>query len=368
LAAIQPRQIAEAAMEDKKQEEPKPDAALTPAAPQPIELDTLPRSDGHNPFALPAGLRSAGDPVDGNPFPANLPEHRVWQEATLKAEEELCRFNSEFQKIQPTGNEGFAAWIKRGGPAWAADADAAWSISMCVGKFDIWAKRGIQIVWSENALREYDEWLFRYAQAWIDSHMRARHRLSESSLLELRSKLIGRMELWKSEARRYLSEQRNQAAQPPNFAPEQNDPASDALRSADRQTSGGPGLPKPPASLRMTDLLAPSEDTIRKDRTTTKKDNEQRENYKLAKAVHDLVPRCDEGLRARREAQARWPTDRVHWESAIRQVGFTAPADVDALISSKTAAGAAQRIVAHRKGLTFRGVRNAYSACKESFS
>ena len=194
-----------------------------------------------NPFALPAGLQAAGDPVDGNPFPTNHPEHRVWQEATLKAEEELCRINSEFQKIQPTGNEGFTAWMKKGGPAWAVEAHAAWAISMCVGKFDIWAKRTIQVVWSENALRAYDQWLFSYAQAWIDCQKEAGN-LTESSLLELRSRLIGRMEWWKAEGRRYLSEQKAHAARPQGGAPGQNDAANDVLRTEDR----------PPTIVRLT--------------------------------------------------------------------------------------------------------------------
>jgi hypothetical protein len=195
-----------------------------------------------NPFALPAGLLSAGDPVDGNPFSTNHLEHRVWQEATLKAEEELCRLNSEFQNIEPTGNEGFAAWMQNGGPAWTANGFAAWTISMSVGKFDIWAKRSIQIVWSENALRAYDQWLFSYAQAWIDSQREA-GKLTESSLFELRSRLIGRMEWWKAEGRRYLSEQKTHAARPQGGATVQNDRASDVLRTEDR----------PPTIVKLTD-------------------------------------------------------------------------------------------------------------------
>jgi hypothetical protein len=195
-----------------------------------------------NPFALPAGLRAAGDPVDGNPFPTNHAEHRFWREASLKAEEELCRLNSEFQKLQPTGNEGFAAWMQKGGPAWTPEAFAGWTISMCVGKYDIWAKRSIQIVWSDNALRAYDQWLFSYAQAWIDSQREA-GLLAESSLLELRSRLIGRMEWWKAEARRYLFEQKTHAARPPGGAAGQDDAGNEVLRTEDR----------PPTIVKLTD-------------------------------------------------------------------------------------------------------------------
>jgi hypothetical protein len=106
----------------------------------------------------------------------------------------------------------------------------------------------------------------------------------------------------------------------------------------------------------------------RKTHSSPRKSREQRENYRLTKAVRGLLPKCLEGLQIRRRAQAEWPTERVRWESALRKAGFTAQADIDALIASKTAAGAAQRIVAKRTGLTFRGVRNAYSACKELIS
>jgi hypothetical protein len=126
-----------------------------------------------------------------------------------------------------------------------------------------------------------------------------------------------------------------------------------------------------PSALAMAlraELRARTVSEIPKIPHKSRKRDDQRKNYQLARAVHELLPKCAEGLQLRRDAQARWPTERTRWESALRQAGFTAQTDVDALISSKTAAGAAQRIVAHRKGLNFRRVRNAYSACKESLS
>lgn len=87
-------------------------------------------------------------------------------------------------------------------------------------------------------------------------------------------------------------------------------------------------------------------------------------DYKLAEKVRGLLSKCEEGLSAFREARDEWPADRSKWESAIRQVGFTVQSDINAVISSKTAAGVAQRIVASREDLSPRRVQNAYSAMK----
>ncbi len=144
---------------------------------------------------LPPGLATAGDPVDGNPFPIEHAAHRVWQEATLRAEHELCDLNSkELVERHTTLDE-----IER------------WAIDLCLKKFNIWAKRNIHVVWSEEEVRNYDQWLFSYAEAWLDSETNAGH-ISQGALLEFRLRLIESMEWWKGEARRYLAEQKKHAA------------------------------------------------------------------------------------------------------------------------------------------------------------
>ncbi len=80
---------------------------------------------------LPDGLQSTGDPVDGNPFPENTPQHQVWSEATRRAAEDLCRLNSR---------------AVRGTPQCTAETYVSWVIELIVGKFDIWAKRGVHVV------------------------------------------------------------------------------------------------------------------------------------------------------------------------------------------------------------------------------
>ena len=49
-------------------------------------------------LALPAGLDSP-DPVGGNPFPVDDPRHSVWQDATIRAEQEVYQANLDYQKL-----------------------------------------------------------------------------------------------------------------------------------------------------------------------------------------------------------------------------------------------------------------------------
>jgi hypothetical protein len=146
---------------------------------------------------LPAGLLSTGDPVDGNPFPTDDPRHNVWADATLRAEEELCRFNSDSLK------------------GWRFDpkGPAPWMVNFASGKFDIWAKRNIQVVWSDGAVRDYDRWLFDYAESWLQVMSKGRLTVTdtETLLVQLRARLIERREHWRAEARRYRRQQEAQA-------------------------------------------------------------------------------------------------------------------------------------------------------------
>jgi len=79
-------------------------------------------------------------------------------------------------------------------------------------KFDIWANRGIQVVWGDSAVGGYDQWLINYAEAWLEV-VSARKLYSlvvplDSLLAALRLALTRRVEWWKAEARRYVAEQK----------------------------------------------------------------------------------------------------------------------------------------------------------------
>ena len=146
-------------------------------------------------FNLPTGLPPTGDPIERNPFPASDPRHRVWYDATLSAEEAVSRLSSAVVKTRDSG----------------LDSSAAWMIGLFVRSFDIWATRSIQVVWSDDEVRSYDQWLFKYANAWLDNCRKTGH-FSDETLLEFRSQLVERVQWWKVEARTYLAKQRINSA------------------------------------------------------------------------------------------------------------------------------------------------------------
>lgn len=148
---------------------------------------------------LPAGLRLSSDPVEGNPFPALDPRHQVWDDATREAEQQWCLLNSQTETPSDRPADAFI-------------------VSVCdrtAGKFDIWAKRGVHVVWSDGDLRSYDRWLISYAEAWLQEFS---SKDPYSRLVPIRDLLSGlrlvltkRVSWWKADARRYLAEQRAHA-------------------------------------------------------------------------------------------------------------------------------------------------------------
>jgi len=151
---------------------------------------------------LPETFLSAGDPVDGNPFPMEDARHKVWTDATRRAEEETCRINSRsLSSLTPSNAQD-------------------WLPMLIVEKFNVWAERGVHVVWSDGAVRHYDGWLLGYANACIDEVLRFYARYpppvsAESILINLRNLLGARVQYWKAEARRYRAEQElNRAALP----------------------------------------------------------------------------------------------------------------------------------------------------------
>lgn len=61
---------------------------------------------------------------------------------------------------------------------------------MLTAKFEVWAERACQVVWSEDDLRACDRWLRDYAQAWFDAE---KHAGRDAILPEIRSRLLERM-------------------------------------------------------------------------------------------------------------------------------------------------------------------------------
>ena len=162
---------------------------------------------------LPESFAGSGDPIEGNPYPTEHPAHQVWMDATRKAEMEVSRINSDASSLLTP-----------------ATADA-WMPTLVVAKFDVWARRGVQVVWTDDAVQQYDGWLVGYANAWIESVSRllTSHPPpfpSERVLADLRRRLAARVHHWKAEARRYRIQQEAHAAA---AAPEVQKPPSDEL-------------------------------------------------------------------------------------------------------------------------------------------
>ena len=90
---------------------------------------------------IPDSFALSGDPVDGNPFPEGEDRHRVWRDATRRAEEQWALVN--------------AAAIAELSP----DNVLAWFPITLATRFQVWAERGVHVVWSDSAARSYDAWL-----------------------------------------------------------------------------------------------------------------------------------------------------------------------------------------------------------------
>jgi len=149
---------------------------------------------------LPESLVGSGDPVEGNPYPVEHPAHQVWIDATRQAEMEVIRTNADASSLLT--------------PATADE----WMPTLVVAKFDVWARRGVRVVWTDNAVDQYDAWLVGYANTWIESISRlvmSRHPplpAADTVLAELRRRLAARVHHWKAEARRYRVRQEAHAA------------------------------------------------------------------------------------------------------------------------------------------------------------
>ena len=87
-------------------------------------------TDNSDLLDLPAELKSSGDPVPENPFPKDDMRHEVWKEATREADTELRLFNSNVLKTRPD----------------PLDDGVRWWCALVVGKFDVWAKRSLRVV------------------------------------------------------------------------------------------------------------------------------------------------------------------------------------------------------------------------------
>ena len=146
------------------------------------------------------------DPVEGNPFRPNSSLHEIWENATRIAEQKVHLFNATYigavrELPQPQNlQEALAQLLGQ-------------HTYLIKGKFDIWAERGISVVWGDNAARAFDHWLTDYANAWLKSARTLYPPDIDVSwqMQKLRVRLTEYVEFWKSEGRRYVIEQKKAA-------------------------------------------------------------------------------------------------------------------------------------------------------------
>ena len=88
-----------------------------------------------------------------------------------------------------------------------------WLSELVAGKFDIWAERNLAVVSGDGARRRYANWLVEYAEKWLRdaSEIEPSGLPTETVLVELRIRLVERVEYWKGEAARHLNQREAQA-------------------------------------------------------------------------------------------------------------------------------------------------------------
>ena len=93
------------------------------------------------------------DPVEGdNPFGPDSPQHSVWAAATRTARDRLRDMDA---RIATT------AQVTLDSPVYRAQL-----FDLAVGRFAIWTERGLAVVSSQDARREYERWLAWYVANW----------------------------------------------------------------------------------------------------------------------------------------------------------------------------------------------------------
>ena len=130
------------------------------------------------------------DPVEGgNPFPRTDPRHGTWRAATADARQTLVRFDAH---LETTAQVTLDPAIYR-----------AQLLDLAVGRFDVWARRGLSVVGSSRALRDYERWLDAFVENWLRYVAETCPRVEADG--ELRRLLTGRAAHWTAGARDALT-------------------------------------------------------------------------------------------------------------------------------------------------------------------
>ncbi len=152
-----------------------------------------------NSSRLPAALRASAvsrwshrDAVEGgNPFPTRDRRHEPWDTATRRAKEALLGFDAELAAHAKITSD--------------PDVYRVQLLGLAEGRFDVWARRGLSVVWSDGALRDYEQWLVDYTGNWLQYVRETCPGIDVDA--DLRARLGDRAEYWVREAREMLARQ-----------------------------------------------------------------------------------------------------------------------------------------------------------------
>jgi hypothetical protein len=127
------------------------------------------------------GSGESEDPCGDNPFPPDDARHQVWADATRGAEGELSRLKVKLLSQRCDSPTQLMAFM----------------VTLHTGKFHIWAKRGVHVVWGDFNIPSYDAWLFRYAEVMLKnvSELCPTHISREDVLAELRCSSCARLSI-----------------------------------------------------------------------------------------------------------------------------------------------------------------------------
>jgi hypothetical protein len=88
-----------------------------------------------------------------NPFPPGAPGHAIWTTATDAARDRLRAMD--------------AAMIASAQVTLDRVVYRAQLFDLAAGRFTIWTDRGLAVILTEDACRDYKRWLDRYVENWI---------------------------------------------------------------------------------------------------------------------------------------------------------------------------------------------------------
>lgn len=149
---------------------------------------------------FPSSLRASAvprwshrDPVESdNPFSSGDARRSVWHTATRHAKDNLVRTDAASEAQPPRQPPDYPGRV----------------VDLAVSRFDIWSARLLMVVWSSDALQQYEQWLVDYTENWLRYIEETCPKLKIRE--QVRDRLTSRSRVWVEVARRALAQRPSQ--------------------------------------------------------------------------------------------------------------------------------------------------------------